>query len=399
MKILILCNKSPYPPKEGGPIAMNMIIEGLIDAGHQVKVLAVNSNKYHVDPTLIPEEYRAKTGIEFVDLDLRVTPLGAFLNLFSKKSYHVERFYSGKLKQKLIEILSGERFDVVQFEMLYMSPYLALVRKYSDARIVLRTHNVEHLIWERIAAITSNPVKKRYLGYLAGKLKTYEMSVINWFDGVAAITETDMEFFTGQGCTVPVTAIPFGINIRDYPVEKPTAHDRSLFSIGSMNWIPNQEGIRWFLDHAWNDIHMQYPKLKFYLAGREMPGWLINSNYPNVEVVGEVDDALAFIRSRGIMIVPLFSGSGIRIKIIEGMACGKPVISTTIGAEGIHYTAGENILIADQPCEFFEMVSACLDNDERCARIGQNARKLIEEQYNRDRIIERLTGFYQKIGA
>jgi glycosyltransferase involved in cell wall biosynthesis len=116
-------------------------------------------------------------------------------------------------------------------------------------------------------------------------------------------------------------------------------------------------------------------------------------------IVGEVENALHFMNSKGIMIVPLFAGSGIRIKIIQGMAAGKAIISTSLGAEGIQYSQGVNIMIADQPCEFFEMISACVENKELCRKIGSNAKKLIELQYNRDHIITKLLAFYQRIGV
>jgi glycosyltransferase involved in cell wall biosynthesis len=173
----------------------------------------------------------------------------------------------------------------------------------------------------------------------------------------------------------------------------------SLFSIGAMNWIPNVEGIRWFLQNVWPDVHRQYPSLNYYIAGREIPLWLMNTDYPNVVIEGEVENALQFMKSRGVMIVPLFSGSGIRIKIIEAMAAGKAIISTTIGAEGILYTRGENIMIADTPCEFFEMISACVENHDLCKKIGRNASGLISLHYNWDKIITKLLAFYQIIGV
>ena len=105
----------------------------------------------HVDISSIPEEYRKKTGIELVYVDLSIRPFAAFRNLFSSRSYHVERFVSRDLENALIRILQTEKFDIVQFELLYMSPYARVVRKYSDARIVLRAHNIEHLIWQRVA--------------------------------------------------------------------------------------------------------------------------------------------------------------------------------------------------------------------------------------------------------
>lgn len=156
MKVLFLCNKSPFPAREGGPIAMNSLIEGMIQAGHQVKVLAVNSYKYNVSLEEIPEEYKAKTGLELVFLDLKIKPLDAFLNLFSGSSYHVERFISPIFRKKLVAILQHHQFDVVQLETLFMVPYVGEIRKYSKAKIVLRAHNIEHLIWKRLSQQTGD---------------------------------------------------------------------------------------------------------------------------------------------------------------------------------------------------------------------------------------------------
>ncbi len=397
MKILFLCNKSPYPPGEGGPIAMNANIRGLVDAGHSVKVIALNTNKYSVDPEKIPGSYRKATGIEFVDIDLSIKPADAFFNLFSKKSYHVERFVSDAVKNKLIETLNKNSFDIIQLEMLYMAPYLEIIRKHSNAKVVLRAHNIEYLIWERITSVTKNPVKKWYLETLTRKLKNYELSVINEFDGVATITAKDAGFFRKAGCKVQITDIPFGINLQNYEPVNYKEKEVSLFHLGSMNWMPNEEGIRWFLNKAWPLIHKNNPELKLYLAGRMMPEWLTNLTMQNVVVVGEVDDATDFINKKGIMIVPLLSGSGIRIKIIEGMALGKTIISTSIGAEGINYKNGRDILIADTPEEFAKAVSTCLKDEVYCRSVGKNARKLIENDHNISKIIGKLEGFYERI--
>jgi glycosyltransferase involved in cell wall biosynthesis len=311
----------------------------------------------------------------------------------------VERFISDAFAHKLKDILREEEFDIIQFEMTFMSPYLELVRQNSKAKTVLRAHNIEHLIWERISESTVNPLKKIYLRHLARTLKKHELSVINDFDGVAAITKNDADFFIQAGCRIPITDIPFGINLSRFHELPQDTRNISLFSIGSMNWIPNQEGIRWFLETVWPDVAKKYPFLKYFIAGREMPSWLAESQYPNVEIAGEVADAVNFINEHNVMIVPLFSGSGIRIKIIEGMACSKTIISTTVGAEGIHYTNLEDILIADEPVGFIEMISACMNDRSFLSRIGKNARELIKKDYDRDLIIQKLLGFYQKIGS
>jgi len=409
MKILFLCNKSPWPPKEGGPIAMNMLIEGLVMAGHSVKVLAINSFKYQVDPELIPREYADQTGIELIGLDLKVKPLAAFLNLFTRRSYHVVRFISERFRNKLIQVLTSDRYDIVQLETLYLCPYIDTVRKYSEAKIVLRAHNIEHLIWERVAGEAANPLKRLYLRHLAKTLKEFEMGVLNRLDGIAAITANDAGFFRNvlegeqpsaagsRWAAVPVIDIPFGIDPEQYPFSPEKAEFPSLFTIGAMNWIPNEEGVRWFIKNVWPDVHRQYPELKYYLAGREMPQWMKLLDLTNVVVIGEVENAYEFMTSRSIMIVPLFSGSGIRIKIIEGMACGKTIISTRLGAEGIDYTNRENILIADLPCEFFDMITICAGDEEYCRQIGKNGRDLVIRRFNRESIIEKLVGFYRTI--
>ena len=397
MRVLFLCNKSPFPPREGGPLAMNANIQSLIKAGHNVKVLALNTNKYHVDPEEIPGEYKEKTGIEFVYVDLSINPIDAFLNLFSPSSYHVNRFISDAVESKLIEILSEHAFDIVQLEMLYMTPYIDVIRKHSRAKVVLRSHNVEHLIWQRVAETTGNPLKRWYLGHLTRKLKNYEIGHLNRYDGVATISSKDEAFFRKKGCNIPLTTVPFGVDTGEYEAGKTEYEFPSLFHLGSMNWMPNEEGISWFIEHSWPLIHREFPDLKLYLAGRAMPDWLKNLRKPNVEVPGEVDDAREFIHSKAIMVVPLFSGSGIRIKIIEGMAMGKAIISTSIGAEGINYSHGQNILIADTPEAFLEAVKKCISGKPFCDKLGGNARKLIEKEHSLEAVTESLENFYHRI--
>jgi polysaccharide biosynthesis protein PslH len=418
MRILFLCNKSPWPPKEGGPMAMNMLIEGLTAAGHQVKVLAVNSYKYHVAAGDIPSAYQELTGIELIGVDLRLKPLDAFLNLFTRESYHVQRFASENFRNRLVETLAVSNYDVVQLETVFMCPYISTIRQHSAAKIMLRAHNIEHIIWERIAAETKNPVKKWYINHLAQTLKKYEQHIIYKVDGIIAITPTDGDYFKGLTkmqhatcnmqhakpeamsfvhATIPVIDIPFGIDPVKYPCDQGGMEFPSLFSLGSMNWIPNQEGIRWFLQHVWPDIHNQFPYLKYYIAGRAMPEWMRSVKLPNVIVLGEVEDARTFMASKAIMIVPLFSGSGIRVKIIEGMAAGKTIISTSIGAEGISYSPRENILIADAPCEFFEMITLCVTDPALCLKIGKQARRLIETAYDTTFLIRKMVDFYQQI--
>ena len=396
MKILLLCNKPPYPASEGGPMAMNSIITGLLEAGHQVKILAVNSPKYNVNESDIPEEYRKKTGIELINVDLDVKPLKALINLFTRKSYHVERFISKDFKARLAELLQKEHFDVVQLEMLYMAPYVETIRAHSKAMIVLRAHNVEHKIWERIAKETTFFIKRWYINHLANTLKEYELSALETVDGIAAITRKDAAFFR-KYCSKPIIDIPYGVYPEEFTPKYEIEGHPKFYHIGSMNWMPNEEGIRWFIDEVLPKTVEKVPSFVYHLAGRNMPEWLTTLNNPNVDVIGEVPDAKAFVAENDVAIVPLLAGSGIRIKIIESMAMGKTVITTRVGAEGILYKEDANLIIAENKAKMVEAIRSINANPEIAVRIGHAARKLVEETYDNRKIIARLLMFYEQI--
>ncbi len=397
MKILQLCSKPPYPPKDGGSIAMNILTQGLLNEGHSVKVLAICTPKLNIKIEDIDLAYRQKTNYESVFIDTTIKPLAVILNLFSTKSYNIVRFYSKEFNDKLIEIFKTQEFDIIHLETLWVSPYLDTLRKYSKAKIVLRSQNIEYKIWERMAYYCSNPIKKHYLKLLSRRLKKYENGLINSYDGIATITELDNTTLLEDGCKIPIIHIPFGIDLEKYKEDKSNLDSPSIFHIGAMDWRPNSDGIEWFLKNCWSKISTKYPTIKLYLAGRNMPDWLKNLEMKNVVIEGEVSDSHKFINSKSIMIVPLASGGGMRVKIIEGMALGKTIVSTAVGSEGIDYENKKNILIANTEDEFTTAISNCLDDKLYSESLGENARKLIESKYDNAIICKRLSDFYQKL--
>ena len=211
MKILQLCNKPPYPPIDGGTIAMNSITQGLLGEKCTVKVLSVCSDKHPVKNNLFTEEYLESTKFESVYIDLNIKLFDASIALLTGESYNVKRYESQEFAKKLASILKDETFDIVHVESIFLTPNLPLVRKYSKAKVVLRSHNVEHLIWQRIARCTKNVFKKWYLKRLSLALRVYEMENIGKYDGIACITQKDADYFKANGCRKPIISIPFGI--------------------------------------------------------------------------------------------------------------------------------------------------------------------------------------------
>ncbi|MBL56725.1 MAG: hypothetical protein CMP61_06025 [Flavobacteriales bacterium] len=398
MKILQICNKPPFPAVDGGAIAMNNTTQGLLQNGHKVTVLAITTPKHPVHLSDLPEQYISDTNFQSVYIDTSIRLRDAFFNLFTKKSYNIERFISVAFQQHLQKMLKETSFDVVIIESLFVAPYISTIKMLSNAKIVLRAHNVEHKIWERICKNTRNPLKRRYISLLAKRLKNYEIETFEHIDGIAAMTKVDQAVFCKLGFEKNIASIPTGYIIRpEKEAQETSVEEHSIFHIASMDWLPNLEGVQWFLNHVWKTVHKQFPPAKLYLAGREMPEDFFAINHSNIVTVGKVKSAKAFYLSKKIMIVPILSGSGMRIKIIEGMALGKVIISTTIGAEGINCTSGENIIIADSPDNFAQAILHCLKHPEYCEFIGKNARKLIENEYANAHISKKMISFFEEL--
>ncbi|MBL7892088.1 MAG: glycosyltransferase family 4 protein [Bacteroidia bacterium] len=398
MNILQLCSKVPNPPKDGGAVAMDILTKGLIGHGAGVKVLALSTYKHPFDENKISADYLAKTNIEAVFVDTRPKPVKAFLNLFSNESYNMSRFYSKEVDSKLTDVLKSNSFDVIQLETLFVAPYVNTIRKYSKAKIVLRSQNIEYKIWEQRTANTNNPILKFYYGLLARRLKVYELRMLNNYDGIAAITPEDTEGFRKLGCTKPLVSIPFGIDISSIKTDTTIKEEfPSCFHLGAMNWGPNIEGVKWLLDNVWEKVTALQPDIKLYLAGRYMPEWLNKLDKKNIEVVGEVKSQFEFMQSKGIMLVPLLSGGGMRIKIIEGMATGKTIISTSLGAEGVPYEHKKNILIANTPEEFADRINLCVNDPGLYRSIGKNSQQLVNEHFDNNKICRNLLDFYEQL--
>lgn len=396
MKILQITNKVPYPANDGGAIACLNLTRGFALLGHKVTVLAMNTLKHHTDIFEIPESVKDWADFKLVDVPARISPVAATYNLlFSGKPYNAVRFISQPFEKKLKKLLKKKEFDIIQLEGLYVCPYIPLIRKYSDAKIVYRAHNIEHEIWERTAAMSSG-LKRLYLKILSKRIKIFEKSFINSYDLLVPITERDGIMLDKLGNKKPMHVSPTGIESTVLIPHSKNLEHPSLFHIGSLDWAPNQEGLIWFIERCWPKIHEQFPDLKFYIAGRNAPDWLVRRFHaPNIVFEGEVADAYQFMNSKSIMVVPLFSGSGMRIKIIEGMALGKPIVSTPIGTEGISTQSGKNILIADNEKEFVADVERLITDDELFQNISRSAIEYIQEKFDNLALAGALTDFYK----
>ncbi len=416
MKILQLCKKFPYPLKDGESIAVAYLSKALHDLGCELDLLAMNTSKHYINPDDIPADYNHYDEIVLSDLDNRIKVKDALLNLFTKDSYHVVRYISEDYTEKLIKLLTQKKYDIVQLETLYLAPYVPVIRAHSQARIAMRSHNVESEIWQRIAQNTPFGLKKCYVNLLANRLQKFELDHLNAYDMMAAITNRDLQQFRKMGCTIAGHTTPIGLDMSEYgsgewrvaSSESNTVHppapsnqkskiknQKSLSFIGSLDWMPNLEGLTWFLENVWQKVIQKHPNITLHIAGRNTPDEWLKKEISNVIIHGEVEDAREFITAHPIMIVPLLSGSGMRVKILESMALSRVTITTTLGLEGIDAAADTEILIADTAEDFVQQISFCMDNADALPQIGARARAFIEEHFDNKKIAARLLEFYK----
>jgi len=399
MKILQICHKPPIPSKDGGCIAMNNISQGLLELNYKLKIISLSTSKHPLLLEQLDSDYKNKTKIEGVFVDTKLNIIDAFSNLVTYDSYNVSRFFSPDFNSLLIETLNNNNFDIIHLESLFTTPYIKTIRENSASKIILRSHNLEYMIWERLSNESNNPAKKIYLKILSSQLKKYEIDILNLVDGIATISSEDLAKYKLLACNKPIINIPFSINIDKYISQNNTLDLKNikLFHLGSMNWKPNLEAVSYLLKDIWPYIYNKFPNLSLHIAGREMPEWMINNNIEGLTNHGEIISSTDFMNNHDIMIVPLLSAGGIRVKIIEGMALGKTIISTKIGAEGIDYTDGENILIANNTKEVTEKIDELIKNPEKIKQIGTNAKEFVKSYYNNIKIAKKLSSFYNEI--
>jgi len=360
--------------------------------------VALNAKKSHEEISDDDKDLLSKINYRAYQIDINVSVIDVALNLFSKTSFNIDKYYNQVFEKLLIRELRKTAYDIIQFEGLMVSLYLSAVRKHSKAKLIYRAHNIENQIWQRLSEQKSDPFKKSYLKMHAKRIKNYELQQLNNFDAIGVFTSQDKTTLLEYGTKIPIEILPVGLNLDHYKPDYSKTEVPSLFFLGSLDWLPNREGIEWFLKNFHNDLTDGDLRVHFYVAGNDIPDRFDDYDVlGKIFIQGKVDDALEFMNSKSIMIVPLLSGGGMRVKIVEGMAMQKCIISTSLGAEGINFENGVNIIIANNQEEFYNAIKLCITDEEYCKNIGLNARNLVEGKHDLNKVTNNLVDFYAHI--
>jgi glycosyltransferase involved in cell wall biosynthesis len=368
MRILQLTPRVADPPIDGGRVVMLQIANALRRLGNEVHVLSLNPRKQHVDAE------------GAIDIDTSAHLAAFWRSLRLGIPYLVARFFTPRFVDAIRARLREQRFDVVQVESPFLLPYVPFIRQSSDALVVLRSLNVEFRIWEQLAANKLNPLPR----IIARSLRRYEIAHLNTCDAIVPITEGDVRDLRALGCTKPIHVLPGGVDLPPLLREG----RGTIGFLGSLDYRPNQEAALWIAEQLQPRVSAE-----IHIAGSNAPPWL-RARLGNIHFDGKVADTAEFIQSMSVMIAPIFSGGGMRIKILDAMANARPVVSTTIGAARID---SDDILIADDAGSFAAAVSQLLSDPSRARSIGEAGRRFVESRYATDALARDLVAFYEEL--
>lgn len=384
MRILQVCPRVPWPPLDGGRVAMLQLTRSLPRVGVQVDVLALNQAKFHVD----------SPDFETVDIDTSDHVRAALRMRRLHAPLLVARFHSSRFEELLRERVP--QYDVIHLEGQFLLSYVPAIRDSTRAPIVLRAQNVEFRIWETLAAQATG-VRRFALQQIARSLRKWETAHLDDCDALVPISAEDYRDFRALGATRPSMVLPCGIDTSE-PLPQADVDRHRLYFIGSMLYRPNQEAVRWLADEVWPRVIALKPRARLTVAGSDFPETLrAQLATRGIEVAADVPDIRAFAAPFRALLAPLFSGSGMRIKVLEAMALGKPVIATPLGAGGIDVTHGENILIANDTDAIARHVVDVIQDDALAERIGSAARALVLDRYDADALARQLLAFYERL--
>ena len=390
MKLLFFTSKPIYPSVDGGCFASEKFLSCLLYAKIDVQYVTISTNKHPIDSSKFPKNVieQIKPIDYFVDTDVHA--ISALKSLFNSNSYNTDRFYSSEVEALLIELIQKESFDGIVFDSLYTLPYLDATRLVFKGKIAVRTHNVEHKLWEHYSGEAAG-LKKWYLNRLTRDLKRFELKKLAEVDAILSISNDDTAEFKKAGLKTEIVHIP--VNIETAINEVPASNNR-MYHLGMMDWEPNRQAVNQLVDWM-PELRKRIPTLELHIAGSKSEEFIPKDEENGIYVHGFVDSVDDFARYNGLLVSPIRAASGVRIKFLEAMALGIPIVTTSLGALGIEHETCACLCIAETKEEFFQYIEELSSNSSMREEIGRNALNYIDKNHNIELISQRIVEIFE----
>ncbi len=412
MRILLLTNVLPYPLDSGAKVRAYYMLRYLA-ARHEVTLVSFGRDSDRADAL---EHLKSLCkGVSVVAMKrTRLADARAFIrSVLNGQPFTVLRDARHEMDAALTDLVSRQPYDAIHADQLSMAQYAllarAVMRPQAQPLLLLDAHNAYYLIPRRMAEVARNPAVKMMLLREARLLEKYEADIYQRFQHVLTVTDEDLRAIRQlrqfAGDAPHFTMLPICID-GDLPRKARRSDARGLLFIGGLHWPPNADAVRWFASEIWPVVHAEVPAARVYIVGARAPDDIrALGDFPGIRqpeqsgdapivVTGYVDNPEPFISASAALIVALRSGGGMRVKIIEALQWGLPIVTTTVGGEGINLTARQDAMVADDARQFARAVIEVLNNPALSGRLSDNGRQLVQSRYDWHKVYSALDGIY-----
>jgi len=404
LRVLFVTPYLPSPPRFGGQRRLHGLISG-VAASHEASVLSL------VDPDEDQTEAIRATSAYCRRVVTVPNPLSGYGNTY-KRALQLRSLLSSRSFERMVHaeplitdaldrMLAAAEYDLVQFEFVHTATYGTprAERLRSRVPFILDEHNIEYDILARTAHGGAGLARRAFSAIDGRKVRAEEIGAWACLDGCTLTSERDRDELLSQAPWTRTAVVRNGVDLDAFRPGSAAQEPRSVLFFGAIDYYPNTEGLLFFLDEVMPKLRATMPGVHLRIVGRRPPACITERRGRDVEVTGAVDDVRPYIERAAVVVVPLRIGGGTRLKILEAMAMGKAVVSTTLGAEGLDVVPERDLSIADDAAGLAAKIGALLDDPERRARLGVAARRFVEESHGWSASVARLTGFYEEILA
>jgi polysaccharide biosynthesis protein PslH len=392
MRILFLAHLFPLPLDSGGKIKSFYTLK-VLAAEHEVVFLSF----------IRGDEENYLSQLQEICPNIRVIKLNrskvnfakdALVSLCSDKSFIISRDYRAEMQTAFNELVKEFQPDIVHIDHLQMAQYVSFNSNY---KTLLDEHNVEYMIIKRVSESSSSALMRAYAALEWKKLRYYEINICSKADLVVCVSDEDKNtLLSDVKINCAIEAVPIGVDTNYFKAVDRKENSKTILSIATMYWPPNVDSMLYFCNEIFPLIKKELPDANLNIAGQKPVKEIQALASDSILVSGYVSDSREIAVDCGVFIVPLRSGSGVRVKILNAMAMGLPIVTTSIGVEGLNCKHNEHLIIADSPKDFADAVVELIQNKEKSTEIGKNARELVESEYSWDIIGKRLLKVYSR---
>jgi glycosyltransferase involved in cell wall biosynthesis len=397
MNILFISTNYPYPADSGHHLRTFYTLKYLAQ-DNRIYYLAFKK-KHQGQRYGDPIREMCETIDVFVTPDdysrIRMT-FSLMKNLVSDYPYVADKYYSAKVEHRIKEVLSKNKIDVVHLDLLPLTRYL---NNFRGIPVALTEHNVESSRLLSLVRQSGNIFFKMYMYLQYKKLATFEREEMGKCEICIAVSEKDKEVLSKFDSNTKITVIPNGVDVAYFSPKNGTGVPKSMIWVGGMKDFYNRQAVNYFCEEIFDKIKKEVQDVRLTMVGKSPTKKVLELAEQNKDVrcIGYVEDVRPYINEAMIFIAPILSGGGTKLKVLNALAMGKAVVTTSVGAEGIDVTDGDNVIIADHPDQFAKETVELLKNREKTERIGKKARELVLEKYDWEKIGKRYSAIYEEL--